>query len=66
MPGIRIDISTAEAQRASKLLRKELSLLGHEAAQDEKQFKTLETRLKKGWGLIKLPGLLTISKTPLD
>lgn len=50
MPGIRIDISTAEAQRASQLLRKELKSLGASAATDEKEFKRLEDRLHKKLG----------------
>ena len=46
MPGIKIKLSTNEAQAASAALKKSLSVLGIEAKENEKQFKKLDTRLK--------------------
>jgi len=50
MAGMKFTISTADAQRSSKLLRQELKLLGHSADTDEKEFKKLESRLHRGMG----------------
>ncbi|HCY86590.1 MAG TPA: hypothetical protein DHV36_15760 [Desulfobacteraceae bacterium] len=48
MPGLKIKIDTATAEKASVQLRKELKFLGSSAIDNEKDFKKLESRLHKG------------------
>ncbi len=48
MAGLRIDIDTASAERASKALAQSMGALGHSAVGTEKDFKKLEDRMIKG------------------
>lgn len=48
MPGLRIAISTNEAQRSITQLQKDLGVLGSSALENEQDFKKLESRLKSG------------------
>lgn len=48
MPGMKIKIDVAEAERAAARLKKELKTLGHTAVDNEAEFKKLEDRMLKG------------------
>lgn len=50
MPGLRIQIDTSAAQRASAQLRSELTRLGSSAATNAQEFQRLEQRMLNGMG----------------